>query len=705
MDPPVQGPPTAPPFSSAANPSHPPAGSTTHASSSKEPSDTTPAEQELTSSMNLRPGTHLELRETRTGQGREAMVIEIIENANGQPIVILFPFLNYDEINHLLTPIGEWNFDGGVKYTSIPYPDGEAVSLDCNPGRLVPQNQFDVLLNDLCDSSVSYETASNVVTFEWLKIHGVPESLQLMELPALYVRPCTSNLHEKPRDGKEKAGEPAIPESVSSPRLSGSALLNASGILLRIGHNTGKIADIDVLLPSCSEGANNHKATVPLAGSRDLASPHLITTDSASGAVGPKAPGVPHPPRTTPLASFSSDGSTSGHFDTSKVESFMVFLLAQMRETSARRICAEPPTHQFMPRPRWHDPDFDKAMDDLGVPAHVQGRVKNMELSMAAFIERSKDRWVPFLTMLGMDEYFLFAHLLTPQSWGKQQISLTPKQSLYILMVYCATRNQHLWTELCESGIPDYLLQADEAAFTPGGAVSEFVTKYHRSFTGLPLGSSTSRMYVPENAGSADKDAHYLSALVSRMRSYATAGTSIWTVLCASGDADQKASHIRSIVSEVPGVGNTQLKTILVSLQFWLNHFEPPVNFFSKTCPVGEGALPALRYLCTDYASSKSSCEGSNDDLKNSELLVALHAHVSATSPPVHLMACWVSQSARETYADVKFFSPSFRGGFSLDSLQVQLCEYRQFMKKESTLALVPHDPSNFSFTFLIMSS
>jgi len=82
-----------------------------------------------------------------------------------------------------------------------------------------------------------------------------------------------------------------------------------------------------------------------------------------------------------------------------------------------------------MPRPRFPDPEFDKAMDDLGVPAHVQGRVKDMEPSMAAFIERSKDRWVPFLTMLGMDEYFLFAHLLTPQSWGKQQESLTPQQS------------------------------------------------------------------------------------------------------------------------------------------------------------------------------------------------------------------------------------------------------------------------------------
>jgi hypothetical protein len=274
------------------------------------------------------------------------------------------------------------------------------------------------------------------------------------------------------------------------------------------------------------------------------------------------------------------------------------------------------------------------------------------------------ERWVPYHTMFGCHEKFVVEAIHYSQhGWDEFQRF----QAMFIFRAHCKADVFNI------AQVP--VLTSDEfwkdphQACEPAGIMEKALLKY-RLETKAPLLTTCFRM-IPIRLLE-DNDENLVRNVVIRTgRLIALAEKVFPIVKDETLSAASKFGQISTLVQAVQGLGETWAKMLTVCIDLAY----PEMGLLSRQCDVGTGAAVPLRRLLP---------HGGDSDLHKAldELRSLFNTSQGSTFTDFWNVLEIVERKAREQFSGFPLILTQMnteRGCLSAATLQVQLCEYRQY--------------------------
>lgn len=277
----------------------------------------------------------------------------------------------------------------------------------------------------------------------------------------------------------------------------------------------------------------------------------------------------------------------------------------------------------------------------------------------------ANERWVPYHTAFGVHERFLIedVHHRKAPVWDEKRRFM----AIFVFRAHCKRDffNQaqlpHLLTEK--------FWKDPHGAFKDMGPLEKSMREYRKS-TKKPLLTLSFRM-IPERL-LPDDDENLVRSIVRRTQRLLEVADKVWPVVKdKTKKPAQKFDEISEIVQNANGLGETWAKMLMVCIDLAY----PEQALLESHCDVGIGAQAPLRVLLG---------EGGPQDPRQAlqALTTALNRASGASSAHFWALLPKVEQLARKTFGKLKLMDKQLstkKGNISNVTLQVQLCEYRQF--------------------------
>ena len=273
------------------------------------------------------------------------------------------------------------------------------------------------------------------------------------------------------------------------------------------------------------------------------------------------------------------------------------------------------------------------------------------------------ERWVPYHTVLGCHELFLVESIHSRKSWSEYKRFI----AMFVFRAHCK-RDLFNKAQL-PLMLKDSFWKNPRAAFEPGGPMEKSIRAYRKT-TGAPLITSCFRIIPPRVLK--DDNENLVRSITDRTMNLIEVAGKAWTVLNdKKKTAVQRITNISSMIQQAQGCGDTWAKMLTVCIDLAY----PKAQFLEQQCDVGTGAAPPLRCLLAG--------SGSGDRAKDLKTLLKL----VNSSKSVHAKHFWGCLQKAESSIRTKFKSlplvcaqaSTKKHSMTACTLQVQLCEYRQY--------------------------
>jgi hypothetical protein len=272
------------------------------------------------------------------------------------------------------------------------------------------------------------------------------------------------------------------------------------------------------------------------------------------------------------------------------------------------------------------------------------------------------ERWVPYHTILGVHELFLVRSIHSRKDW-------TEKQRFFAIFVFRAHCKADLFTQ---AQLPLMLKasfwQNPVKAFSPGGPMEKAILAYRKK-TGKPLITNCFRI-IPERI-LADDTANLVRSVTNRTMGLLQVAESAYPIMKDKKKSPiDKLNEISVLLQNTHGLGETWAKMITVCLDLAY----PAEKMLEKQCDVGTGAVPPLRCLVP-------KCPEDNR-VALSTLLQRMNGMTNAPANNFWTVLAQGEKAVRTKFKKdllVCAQANTKARHMTAVTLQVQLCEFRQF--------------------------
>lgn len=299
----------------------------------------------------------------------------------------------------------------------------------------------------------------------------------------------------------------------------------------------------------------------------------------------------------------------------------------------------------------------------------------------------ANERWVPYHTVLGLHEKFLMesVHHRKGTGWNEKQRFL----ACFIFRAHCKC-DVFTEAELPHMLKPQFWKDPIDA-FRRGGPLEKSIRDYRKK-TGKPLQTLCFRI-IPERILK-DNDENLVLNLTLRTQRLLEIGELAWEVLHDKKKSNtEKFNELSRVIQEKRGLGETWAKMMMVVIDLAM----PKLGLLASQCEVGTGArMPLVRLLealegkpVKPTADAKllrvdpsRSLTFTNPRQALEKLAKAMNSSKSVSSGHFWDLLMKVEGWAREAFKHLPLALNQLstkKGGFSAVTVQVQLCEYRQF--------------------------
>lgn len=274
------------------------------------------------------------------------------------------------------------------------------------------------------------------------------------------------------------------------------------------------------------------------------------------------------------------------------------------------------------------------------------------------------ERWVPYHTILGVHEEFLVKSVHSQKQWNEKQRFL----AMFIFRAHC---KRDLFTK---AQVPIMLQksfwQDPQKAFQPGGPMEKAILRYRKT-TGQPLLTSCFRIIPPRVLK--DNDANLVRSITNRTMALLDVAEQAYPVAVDKKiPAGERMDRISSMIQEAQGCGETWAKMLTVCIDLAY----PQHHFLDGQCDVGTGAAPPLKVLL----KRKQLPENKVDALKDLQKAVnsASSSHAKEFRSLLKKEESMILKKFK-AYPLICAQAHTKNCTMTAATLQVQLCEYRQF--------------------------
>lgn len=273
------------------------------------------------------------------------------------------------------------------------------------------------------------------------------------------------------------------------------------------------------------------------------------------------------------------------------------------------------------------------------------------------------ERWVPYHTILGVHELFLVESVHHRAGWTEKQKFL----AIFVFRAHCK-RDLFLQAQLPVMSTKTFWQDPVEA-FAPGGSMEQAIIKYRKK-TGKPLITNCFRIIPPRVLK--DDTANLVRSITTRTQNLLQVAEAAFPVVKdKSLMAYAKMAKISKMVTEGDGCGDTWAKMLTVCIDLAY----PSLRLLESQCDVGTGAAAPLKCLLpkggpSDKKEALKALLTVANKAKGTagkhfwKVLQEVEAHVRSKYNKLPLVCAQASTKA---------------GKMTAMTLQVQLCEYRQF--------------------------
>lgn len=278
------------------------------------------------------------------------------------------------------------------------------------------------------------------------------------------------------------------------------------------------------------------------------------------------------------------------------------------------------------------------------------------------------ERWVPYHTILGVHELFLAEHVHSHPAFDERKKFI----SMFVFRAHC---KRDLFSKVqLPMMLKDSFWKSPAKAFETDGPMEKAILQY-RQKTGEPLITSCFRI-IPERVLK-DDDANLVRSIVTRSQNLIRVAERAFPVVKDAKKGPQdKLLEISKIMAEYKGLGDTWVKmlTVCVDLAY------PKMRLLETECEVGVGAAAPLKALLPDGQKAKAENKDNKQALR-ALLKVVNSAKGDASKRYWEVLAAAESDIGRK-YKHLSLVREQVntkKGALCASTLQVQLCEFRQF--------------------------
>jgi len=273
------------------------------------------------------------------------------------------------------------------------------------------------------------------------------------------------------------------------------------------------------------------------------------------------------------------------------------------------------------------------------------------------------ERWVPYHTILGVHELFLVQSVHHRAGWSEKQKFL----AMFVFRAHCK-RDLFLEAQLPIMSTKAFWQDPVEA-FAPGGSMEQALIKYRKK-TGKPLITSCFRIVPPRVLK--DDTENLVRSVTTRTQTLLQVAEAAFPVVKDKSLMPYaKLAKISKMITEGDGCGDTWAKMLTVCIDMAY----PSLKLLESQCEVGTGAAAPLKCLLpkggpTDKKEALKALLKIANNAKGAtgkhfwKVLREVEGHVLTKYKKFPLVCAQASTKP---------------GKMTAMTLQVQLCEYRQF--------------------------
>lgn len=273
------------------------------------------------------------------------------------------------------------------------------------------------------------------------------------------------------------------------------------------------------------------------------------------------------------------------------------------------------------------------------------------------------ERWVPYHTILGVHELFLVESVHHRAGWTEKQKFL----AIFVFRAHCK-RDLFLQAQLPVMSTKTFW-QDPVKAFAPGESMEQAIIKYRKK-TGKPLITNCFRIIPPRVLK--DDTANLVRSITTRTQNLLQVAEAAFPVVKDKSLMPYaKMAKISKMVTEGDGCGDTWAKMLTVCIDLAY----PSLRLLESQCDVGTGAAAPLKCLLP-----KGGPSDKKEALK--ALLTIANKAKGTTGKHFWKVLHEVEGHVRSKYKQMPLIcaqASTKAGKMTAMTLQVQLCEYRQF--------------------------
>ncbi|CAE7598211.1 for, partial [Symbiodinium necroappetens] len=279
-----------------------------------------------------------------------------------------------------------------------------------------------------------------------------------------------------------------------------------------------------------------------------------------------------------------------------------------------------------------------------------------------------KEKWVPFHTVLGPHEFFVVTQILHNDDlpWNAWRRFL----AMFVYRAHCKG------AVFREAQLPRMLQQEDfwkdpASQFADDGAMTLAMLEFRRR-TRQPLQTGAFRS-IPQRL-CPDDDENLVRNVARRTRTLLEIAEKVWPVIQDHSLSSSEKFHLISgTIQSAQGLGETWTKMLMVTMDIAY----PDLELLAESCNVGLGAFKAFQRLAPDHKNSPRRCQQSLQ-----KITAAANLSTSDAAQGFWSMLDQVELLATRRFAGCPLILAQVstsRGQLSASTVQVQLCEWRQF--------------------------
>ena len=281
-----------------------------------------------------------------------------------------------------------------------------------------------------------------------------------------------------------------------------------------------------------------------------------------------------------------------------------------------------------------------------------------------------REKWMPFHTVLGTHELFIVEKIHPITKWDGHSRFL----ALFIYRAHCKGDlfERVQVPHMCTAGFWENPCKH----FEDNGAVTMAMLEYRRT-TKAPLQTAAFRC-VPARITD-DPDENLVINIARRTQTLLEVAAKVWPMIQdRSTSSVDKFINISAVVRQGKGMGDTWIKMLMVSIDIAF----PDLRLLADRCEVGSGAIDGLKRLLPDARGEELVTQKPQDSLR-----LVRHAVNARCDNVSNMSYFWelllkVELSASRKYANLPMVARHMctaDQGLSAGTVQVQLCEWRQF--------------------------